>query len=52
MISSCVDIPSLQKDLIHRTFLEEFVFWTAKFEFPQKVVCLLLNLLPDEDYKV
>jgi E3 ubiquitin-protein ligase UBR3 len=28
------------------------VFWTVKFEFPQKLVCLLLNMLPDPDYKV
>ncbi|KAF5282499.1 hypothetical protein FQR65_LT14269 [Abscondita terminalis] len=45
------DCPSLQKHLTHRTFLEELVFWTVKFEFPQKVVCLLLNMLPDPDYK-
>ncbi|CAH1135569.1 unnamed protein product [Ceutorhynchus assimilis] len=45
------DCPSLQKDLVHKTFLEELVFWTVKFEFPQKVVCLLLNMLPDPDYK-
>ncbi|GLV32959.1 Ubr3 ubiquitin ligase [Carabus blaptoides fortunei] len=45
------DCPSLQEQLIHRTFLEELVFWTVKFEFPQKVVCLLLNMLPDPDYK-
>ncbi|KAI4457311.1 ubiquitin ligase e3 alpha-related [Holotrichia oblita] len=37
--------------LVHKTFLEELVFWTVKFEFPQKVVCLLLNMLPDVDYK-
>lgn len=42
---------SLQEQLIHCTFLEELVFWTVKFEFPQKVVCLLLNMLPDPDYK-
>lgn len=42
---------SLQEQLQHLTFLEELVFWTVKFEFPQKVVCLLLNMLPDPDYK-
>lgn len=47
-----LDCPSLQEHLVHRTFLEELVFWTVKFEFPQKVVCLLLNMLPDPDYKV
>lgn len=46
------DCLSLQEQLTHRTFLEELVFWTVKFEFPQKVVCLLLNMLPDPDYKV
>ncbi|CAH2006795.1 unnamed protein product [Acanthoscelides obtectus] len=45
------DCPSLQENLVHKTFLEELVFWTVKFEFPQKVVCLLLNMLPDPDYK-
>ena len=44
--------PALQDCLVHRTFLEELVFWTVKFEFPQKLVCLLLNMLPDPDYKV
>jgi E3 ubiquitin-protein ligase UBR3 len=45
------DCPSLQEHLVHKTFLEELVFWTVMFEFPQKVVCLLLNMLPDPDYK-
>ncbi|KAL0268005.1 UNVERIFIED_CONTAM: hypothetical protein PYX00_010107 [Menopon gallinae] len=45
------DCPSLQEQLVHKTFLEELMFWTVKFEFPQKVVCLLLNMLPDPDYK-
>ncbi|XP_076270101.1 ubr3 ubiquitin ligase isoform X2 [Rhynchophorus ferrugineus] len=45
------DCPPLQENLVHKTFLEELVFWTVKFEFPQKVVCLLLNMLPDPDYK-
>ena len=44
--------PALQDSLVHHTFLEELVFWTVKFEFPQKLVCLLLNMLPDPDYKV
>lgn len=45
------DCAPLQENLVHKTFLEELVFWTVKFEFPQKVVCLLLNMLPDQDYK-
>lgn len=48
----CSAYPALQDSLVHRTFLEELVFWTVKFEFPQKLVCLLLNMLPDPDYKV
>lgn len=46
------DCQSLQEQLVHKTFLEELMFWTVKFEFPQKIVCLLLNMLPDPDYKV
>ncbi|XP_020708415.2 E3 ubiquitin-protein ligase Ubr3 [Athalia rosae] len=42
---------SLQEHLEHSTFLEELVFWTVAYEFPQKLVCLLLNMLPDPDYK-
>ncbi|KAJ3646681.1 hypothetical protein Zmor_024257 [Zophobas morio] len=45
------DCPSLHKNLVHKTLLEELVFWTVFFEFPEKVVCLLLNMLPDPDYK-
>jgi hypothetical protein len=49
----CVsDCPTLQEHLVHETFLEELMFWTVKYEFPLKVVCLLLNMLPDPDYKV
>ncbi|XP_076360822.1 ubr3 ubiquitin ligase isoform X3 [Tachypleus tridentatus] len=44
-------IPSFHPDLKHSTFLEELVFWTVKFEFPQKLICFLLNMLPDHDYK-
>ncbi|XP_012142217.1 ubr3 ubiquitin ligase isoform X3 [Megachile rotundata] len=42
---------SLQENLEHTTFLEELMFWTVAYEFPQKLVCLLLNMLPDPDYK-
>ncbi|XP_052267250.1 E3 ubiquitin-protein ligase UBR3-like [Dreissena polymorpha] len=45
------DIPGLNQKLVHKTFLEELVFWTVKFEFPQKIVTLLLSLLPDLRYK-
>ncbi|XP_034951822.1 E3 ubiquitin-protein ligase Ubr3 [Chelonus insularis] len=45
------DCPSLQEELVHTTFLEELMFWTVAYEFPQKLVCLLLNMLPDPDYK-
>ncbi|XP_076232510.1 ubr3 ubiquitin ligase isoform X2 [Calliopsis andreniformis] len=42
---------SLQELLEHNTFLEELMFWTVAYEFPQELVCLLLNMLPDPDYK-
>ncbi|XP_030245105.1 E3 ubiquitin-protein ligase Ubr3 isoform X2 [Drosophila navojoa] len=45
------DLPALGKKLVHTTLLEEFIFWTFKFEFPQTLVCFLLNMLPDQDYK-
>ncbi|KAH8396030.1 hypothetical protein KR222_001911 [Zaprionus bogoriensis] len=45
------DLPALGNKLVHTTLLEEFIFWTFKFEFPQTLVCFLLNMLPDQDYK-
>lgn len=44
-------LPALGKQLVHKTLLEEFIFWTFKYEFQQNVVCFLLNMLPDQDYK-
>lgn len=46
------DISTLNGPLVHNNFLDEIVFWTVKFEFPQKLVCLLLNMLPDTEYEV
>ena len=46
------DITSFRSELIHSTFLEELLFWTIVYEFPQKLVCFLLNMLPDQKYKV
>lgn len=46
------NLPALGKKMNHTTLLEEFIFWTFKYEFPQNVVCFLLNMLPDQDYKV
>src|SRR5690606_38327993 len=35
----------------HTTFVQELVFWMIVYKFPQKLVCFLLNMLPDCDYK-
>jgi E3 ubiquitin-protein ligase UBR3 len=45
------ECPTLTIRLVHTTFLEELLFWTVKYEFPQKLVCLLLIMLPDPQYK-
>uniref|UniRef100_A0A7G3AHS3 E3 ubiquitin-protein ligase n=1 Tax=Lutzomyia longipalpis TaxID=7200 RepID=A0A7G3AHS3_LUTLO len=44
-------LPALGRTIAHITLLQEFIFWTFKFEFPQNIVCFLLNMLPDQDYK-
>ncbi|XP_065349343.1 E3 ubiquitin-protein ligase Ubr3 [Cloeon dipterum] len=36
---------------VHLTFLEELNFWIVKMEFPQRIVCLLLNLFTDAVFK-
>ena len=38
--------------LEHNNLLDELLFWMVKFEFPQKLVTLLLSILPDDKYKV
>ena len=45
------DCPALTAELKHETLLEELVFWTVKYQFPERLVCLLLKLLPDTSYK-
>ena len=45
------ECPLLSAELVHNSFLEELLFWLVKFEFPQKLVCLLLKMLPDQNYK-
>ena len=45
------DYKVLTAELKHESLLEELVFWTVKYEFPEGVVCLLLKLLPDVEYK-
>ena len=45
------DCSTLTSQLRHTTFMEELVFWTVKYEFPEKLVCLLLKMLPDAEYK-
>lgn len=44
-------LPALGEQMNHKTLLDEFIFWTFKFEFPQNIVCFLLNMLPDQEYK-
>uniref|UniRef100_A0A671YSQ0 E3 ubiquitin-protein ligase n=1 Tax=Sparus aurata TaxID=8175 RepID=A0A671YSQ0_SPAAU len=44
--------PCIIETLKHKCFLEELLFWTIKYEFPQKMVTFLLNMLPDQDYKI
>uniref|UniRef100_A0A674B6J2 E3 ubiquitin-protein ligase n=1 Tax=Salmo trutta TaxID=8032 RepID=A0A674B6J2_SALTR len=54
LLVSCVIFldPSIMDSLKHKCFLEELLFWTIKYEFPQKMVTFLLNMLPDQDYKI
>ncbi|XP_061579524.1 E3 ubiquitin-protein ligase ubr3 isoform X2 [Cololabis saira] len=51
-LSSSSKDPCIIESLKHKCFLEELLFWTIKYEFPQKMVTFLLNMLPDQDYKI
>ena len=45
-------MPGLSQSLEHNSLLDELTFWMVQYEFPQKIVTLLLSLLPDDNYKV
>ncbi|XP_077304089.1 E3 ubiquitin-protein ligase UBR3 isoform X2 [Lithobates pipiens] len=51
-LSSSTKDQSIMDILKHKCFLEELLFWTVKYEFPQKMVTFLLNMLPDQEYKM
>ncbi|XP_071977866.1 E3 ubiquitin-protein ligase UBR3 isoform X1 [Engystomops pustulosus] len=51
-LSTSAKDPSIMDVLKHKCFLEELLFWTVKYEFPQKMVTFLLNMLPDQEYKI
>ncbi|KAM4626256.1 E3 ubiquitin-protein ligase UBR3 [Discoglossus pictus] len=51
-LSTSTKDQSIMDVLKHTCFLEELLFWTIKYEFPQKMVTFLLNMLPDQDYKI
>ncbi|XP_073161887.1 E3 ubiquitin-protein ligase UBR3 isoform X6 [Lepidochelys kempii] len=51
-LSTSTKDQSIMDVLKHKCFLEELLFWTIKYEFPQKMVTFLLNMLPDQDYKI
>ncbi|KAM6955595.1 E3 ubiquitin-protein ligase ubr3 isoform 1-T1 [Lycodopsis pacificus] len=51
-LSSSTKDQCIIESLKHKCFLEELLFWTIKYEFPQKMVTFLLNMLPDQDYKI
>ncbi|CDW55395.1 E3 ubiquitin-protein ligase UBR3 [Trichuris trichiura] len=48
-VYDCLD---LYAPLNHCTLLEETMFWMVKFEFPQRIVNILLNLLTEPEFKV
>ncbi|XP_033103209.1 E3 ubiquitin-protein ligase UBR3-like isoform X2 [Anneissia japonica] len=45
------DCPGLSQSLVHKTFLQEVMFWMVKYEFPQKINTFLLSLLTNARYK-
>lgn len=51
-MSSAVDKVDLFDELSHKSCVEEILFWTVKYEFPEKITTWLLSLLPDETFKV
>lgn len=51
-MQSAVSKITLSDDLDHKSSLDEILFWTVKYEFPEKITTWLLGLLPDDDFKV
>ena len=50
-MSSLNSLELLDEESLHRTFLEFFMSFVTKYEFPQKIVTFLLHLLPKAEYK-
>lgn len=50
--SSELGNPAVAYPLVPSSFVEELLFWAVIFEFPEKIVTLLLKMLPDNTYKV
>ncbi len=46
------DLSGLSGPLKHESLLDELLFWTLKYEFPQKLVTFLLSILPNQQYTV
>ncbi|OTF78885.1 E3 ubiquitin-protein ligase UBR3-like protein, partial [Euroglyphus maynei] len=44
-------IESFKSDLKHKTYLDEIIFWTIYYEFPNNLITFLLKMLPHDDYK-
>lgn len=42
---------AFEHELVHTSFTEELLFWTIVYQFPQRLICFLLNMLPENCYK-
>ena len=42
---------AFENELVHTSFTEELLFWTIVYQFPQRLICFLLNMLPENTYK-
>ena len=51
-MQSAVNDINISDELSHKFALSEILFWTVKYEFPEKITTWLLGLLPDDTFKV
>jgi len=45
-------IKAFDKEFVHRSFVEELLFWTIVYKFPDHLVFFLVSMLPDLEYKI
>ncbi|XP_076821304.1 E3 ubiquitin-protein ligase UBR3-like [Clavelina lepadiformis] len=51
MVEEIKDTGQFDRSYQYKTYLDEIMFWIVRYEFPEPVILIVLNLLPDTEMK-